>query len=261
MNNVIVPWLKNEVIERYGETWHTILALDPSKKRQLEQLKPTNKPVPLLSKSKLKGDWIVNPFTGHLIEKYEKTWWTIILIAKDKGAMIEKLEAQPLIEYQTPILSRVGKTKNIPVSRAGVILYTIKDNVIYFGLGVDKRYHELSDFGGGVKLNQNSLTEALRELCEESVGLYCHIKLTDITNAPMMYDKHNLILFLYVNEDPLTITEKFRVLKQGKQKLEIDDIDWMDEDDFRCAIKNNSKLIYITLRNFLNKNDQFYTQL
>src|SRR4029079_3399 len=258
---VVVPWLRNHVIEKYGEDWNTIISFDPNQRYWLEKLPLTNFSVKPLSTSKLNGDWIINPYTGNKIEKYENTWWNIILLAKDKGEMIERLEATPMVSYQTPIISRVGNIKNIPVTRAGVILYTVVDGDIYIGLGADAKYNELTDFGGGVRSNQNSFTEALRELCEESVGLYCNINKSDIINAPIMYDKHNLIIFLYVRDDPLLITERFRLLKKDKSNLEINDIDWMILNDFMYAIQNNSKLIYVVLRNFLVKNLGFYNYL
>ena len=110
--------------------------------------------------------------------------------------------------------------KNKP-QRGGIILYTIIDNQLFFGFGVDSVYNELTDFGGGIsyKRDYNCIEGALREFCEETEGLYCNIKKEDVMDAPAIIDKHNLIIFLYTDESPDEITFNFQ--NQNKQNTEV----------------------------------------
>jgi len=72
---------------------------------------------------------------------------------------------------------RREKTNLIPLdikfARAGIIPSAVIDGVRQYCLGVDTKYDELTDFGGGVKGGDSDwLYNAIRELREESHGVF-----------------------------------------------------------------------------------------
>lgn len=60
----------------------------------------------------------------------------------------------------------------LKVQRCGVIPYTIFNDKIYFLFGRDSKFNELSDFGGGIKKRENTLSGGVREFQEESNSLF-----------------------------------------------------------------------------------------
>lgn len=213
----------------------------------------------------LQSDIIVNPLTGKSIGKYDAVWWQIIRKSKNKAETEEYLENQPLVSVQTPILTRVKHLdlNNIKPTRAGVILYTIINNQLILGLGLDAQFKQLTDFSGGInKKDINVLTAALREFNEESLNLFGRIDTYDILDAPVLYDKHTLIIFYYVDEHPDDITIAFRKLKNNyKGNVEIDDIVWVTPEELLISIQLKLKHIYVRLLNFLAKAGDFYDDL
>lgn len=141
--------------------------------------------------------------------------------------------------------------------RAGVIIYTVVNGSIYFGLGLDSRTHDLTDFGGGVyyKLDTNAIRGALREFEEETLGIFDPISPTDITQCPVVYDNRNLIIFVHMNVDPETVcftfNEKFRKIvqasdegprKKRRSEPEVCGITWLTWEEFQDCINSRGKL-------------------
>lgn len=208
-------------------------------------------------------DKIINPITGKFIEKYERTWYYLIRKGYDEAF----LESLPVHQPVKPI---VTKAKNIDLlntrpSRGGVILYCIKANIMYFGFGVDTRYNELSDLSGGLKYkkDQNAIRGALRELKEESLELY-NMTESDVQESVTIYDKHNLIIFLKIYDDPIEITQKFQERYQTATNSEISAIVWLTQLDMKMVIKYSntpihpSIIMYERVRKLLDKADNFY---
>lgn len=63
-------------------------------------------------------------------------------------------------------------TPNKINKRAGVIVYTVHNNELYFLLGIDRRTREFTDFGGGCKQSETLLESAWREFGEESCDIF-----------------------------------------------------------------------------------------
>lgn len=61
---------------------------------------------------------------------------------------------------------------SIKVRRAGVIPYTVCNGRLFFLMGVDSQYNQVTDFGGGSKKDENALQTALREFNEETNGIF-----------------------------------------------------------------------------------------
>lgn len=94
-------------------------------------------------------------------------------------------------------------TKNY-FNRTGIILYYKKDNVINFIFGVDKKYGELTDFGG---TNDDPLEDfihsSIRELNEESMGIFNLTEKYELfkNSSVAVYDDSMIILFQEISLD------------------------------------------------------------
>lgn len=72
----------------------------------------------------------------------------------------------PKLKKLTPVIKTTVQNLNLDCvkpQRAGIILYTVVDGATYFGLGLDSRTHDLTDFAGGVmyKTDLNCVAGAL----------------------------------------------------------------------------------------------------
>ena len=141
---------------------------------------------------------------------------------------------------------------SIRTQRSGVIPYTIKDGIIYYLLAKHTIYKEYGDFGGGVKKFESSLAGSLRELSEESRGIFGNINPNSVVNniAILKDDKEfNMsILFMPVSHKWLKECDRFYTSKYCD---EISDILWIDSKGFEQMINNTSKY------NFWSKIRQF----
>lgn len=204
------------------------------------------------------SDQIVNPDTGRIIGKYDDAWWYLI---RSKRYGEDYLEALPTKINQPTILTTVDKLpQNWKPIRAGVILYTVIHDQLLFGFGLDATYNQLTDFAGGVKKGESAISAALKEFCEESL-IFCDINKKDIKTAPVLYDKHHLIIFLYTDLDPNDISTTFHQLSKNVKKLEVKDIVWITEDELKLSIQYKLQHVYARLRNFLSKAGNFYDYL
>ena len=235
--------LNNKPMEKYGDTWYYLIRNGYSE-NMLENL-------PIIDK-----EFVINPKTKQPIEKYGKTWYDLT----QQGYSKEKLNKLPLINNtnQVTYVHKLDLNLNKP-KRGGVILYTVINKQIFFGLGVDKKYNELTDFSGGIsRKDATAIDGALREFCEETEGLFS-IK-ENVMHSPVIVDKHNLIMFLYTDEHPDDITYNFQA-QEKTHKSEIKDIVWVTEQELKLAIQLNLPYIYSRLRNFLAKFGNFYDYL
>jgi len=70
----------------------------------------------------------------------------------------------------------------VAIWRSGVIPYVQIDGIVYYGFAHDTAYitrsdeniidYNLSDFGGGTEVGESAVLGAIREWCEESLGLF-----------------------------------------------------------------------------------------
>lgn len=139
------------------------------------------------------------------------------------------------------------------LSRAAVVPYTIRSGKIHFMMGIDKKYKDISDFGGGVKKNENPLNAALREFEEESIGIFPkdmysslvkkHTHIAAVAdNINTRYVKSMCCLFIPVDEEWIDKSlSKFnkRITNSthlSKCQMEIGDILWISEDNIHMEI-------------------------
>jgi len=154
-----------------------------------------------------------------------------------------------------------SKTK---VQRAGVILYTLYKENIYFMIGVDSRTHELTDFAGSVvyRTDKNCFGGAVREFEEETLSIFETITYNDVKECITVYDKDNLIIFIPISLDPDTVcrefNDRYREVIENKKCLdpEVCGLTWLDVDEFVHHIKTPG-VIYSRVQNLLMKAGDF----
>lgn len=145
--------------------------------------------------------------------------------------------------------------KSLKIARAGFILYTVHNQRLYIGLGVDAKNHELTDFAGHViyKIGESVVNGALRELKEETLGIFSPITSKDIENCLTIYDNNNLVIFMHININPEMVSEEFNEKYQlsADYKPEVCAITWLTLQEFDDAIKNDNGILYQRVQKFL----------
>lgn len=160
------------------------------------------------------------------------------------------------------------------IERSGVIVYTIYNNKYYFGLGIDHDSGDITDFGGGIKKKDHSLIDGtLRELAEESLGVFGRVTPNEIDECVCVYNQNTMVVFipLIVNKEKVMNVFKHR-LKYVKEP-EVDSIFWITKETFINLIygkkvydkyDNKQRLMYNRIRSvFINalKKKNFITYL
>lgn len=155
----------------------------------------------------------------------------------------------------------VMKDDTIRPQRGGVIMYGLFEGNTYFGLAKDSQYHELTDFGGGIKYkdDKNAVEGSLREFNEESLKIFEQITNIDIENNIAIYDSKNILIFLKIeNLDPYAINNKFdeRYAEHytiSTKEPEVCGIVWLNYKNFWDLIKTEKSnyQMYSRVKNFL----------
>jgi len=136
--------------------------------------------------------------------------------------------------------------------RAGVIMYTKINDLLYFGLGVDTLSGEYTDFGGGIsykdKNDKNVIEGALREYNEETLGIFGNLNYNDVVDCNVIYNYHNLILFRYVAVDFDNILLQFNIEYNNKIKQgilpEVCNIKWLTLKEFKDVVATRGKIFH-----------------
>jgi hypothetical protein len=199
---------------------------------------------------------------------------------EDSKYIVKQLGLQPLPGLQS--VNKVNtfnnyvykkKVKDINLTevrpqRAGVILYTKLNNVIYFGMGIDYQSGEYTDFGGGISYkegaDENVIVGALREFAEETLGIFGYVNPKDVEDCLTLYSNNNLIIFKQLPtttvEDMRTIVSLFEKEYQKVSQFttpEVANIVWLSQNDFKTLITQRGNLFY-RIQNFLQKAGNFY---
>lgn len=148
-------------------------------------------------------------------------------------------------------------------NRAGIIMYTVFENRTYFGLGLDSKSHDLTDFGGRViyKVDSNAINGALREFNEETLNIFNPLTLNDIKDCPVIYDNKNLIIFMYISLDPNIICHNFNnnykiFIKDHNYDPEVCGITWLTWEEFQNCI-NTKGILFSRVQKFLSNAHDF----
>lgn len=141
--------------------------------------------------------------------------------------------------------------------RAGVIPFTKVSGKVYFLLAVDFKTGDLSDFGGGCKKNETLISAAVRELNEESYGIFTNVSEQVLYNSfAIVNHKRNIaVFFMYIDSEWLTkAKEEYLIaILKNSDKFETRDIKWVSEDEFKNLIYS----AYVNLNSKYSKS-KFY---
>jgi len=144
----------------------------------------------------------------------------------------------------------------LKTNRSGVIVYTVYKNKTYFILGIDTKSGDITDFGGGVSFKkENVLDGGLRELAEESLGIFGKISADEIKNYLAVYDENNLIIFLRLNIDLVAKYHEFRERIKSVNNPEVKDLKFLDKQSFITLCnggKISNTIMYDRIRNLLS---------
>jgi hypothetical protein len=133
---------------------------------------------------------------------------------------------------------------NIHTARCGVIPFCIAQNSVHFLVGLDKRFSEVTDMGGCVKSNEKTLYGGLRELHEESRGVFDNIRIQDLEMQIALVDRNKRmsVIFLPVkyeckDEIIVNFTNNAKLVQgYGKKKRkafdELSDLMWVNDEVF-----------------------------
>lgn len=164
------------------------------------------------------------------------------------------------VEVSISTTHEVNTIRDVPV-RAGAIIYTKYHGITYFCLGIDTESGNLTDFGGGVKKGESIIEGGLRELEEESQGVFGHMVPDDIENTVTFHSYNMAITFIPLEVNPRSVTEMFKQKIKNKENPEVCDITWLNTEEFLESIHGRGKKLYIRVRKLLNKVTSTITEL
>lgn len=128
----------------------------------------------------------------------------------------------------------------------------------YFCLGIDTASGDLTDFAGGVKKDESVIEGGLRELAEESQGVFGDIDINSIGNSLCVYNKNILIMFIYKDVNIYDITNKFiertKTFNNRKysETLEVSHLCWLEREEFLDSINGKGRKMYTRIRRILS---------
>src|SRR3990167_5239470 len=129
--------------------------------------------------------------------------------------------------------------------RAGIIPIIDDDNDRYYVFGIDRKYDQLTDFGGGVSYRKdgNALNGARREFKEETLDSFPEIIDEDFRESTVSRDKNTLIIFLpFKNITIDEVTERFR--ENLTETSEVSNIVWLTSSQIKRELNTNTDKFY-----------------
>lgn len=164
------------------------------------------------------------------------------------------------IEVNVSLVRNLNIIKEISY-RSGAILYTQEKGETYFCLGVDTESGNLTDFGGGVKRGETIIEGGLRELEEESQGVFGKMGIEGVKDETVFHSYNMAIMFIKVNVDREKILESFKTKIRENPSPEVCDILWMSKSDLLESIHGRGKKLYIRVRKLLSRVTSTITEL
>lgn len=148
--------------------------------------------------------------------------------------------------------------KETPV-RSGAIIYTKENDKTYFCLGIDTQSGNLTDFGGGVKKGETIIEGGLRELEEESQGVFGTIDPSDIEDKITFHCYNMAIMFIPIEVTSTTLRTRDEIYTEFTKRIEgnvdpeVCDIVWLDTQEFMESIHGRGRKLYIRVRKLLSR--------
>jgi len=148
------------------------------------------------------------------------------------------------ITFKQPVRN-LNKKNTEDIVRAGIIPYRYSKNGLIFLMGVDKKFKEITDFGGGYnrKKDKNKVDTALREFKEETLGIFGEITREQIQDSLAIINNKNLIIFLHM---PILEKETIQLFEEKHKKVkysEIETLVWLNLEEFENLV-NEKHVIY-----------------
>ena len=159
------------------------------------------------------------------------------------------------MEVFTSALKNVKMIGDGPI-RSGAIIYTHFQGKTYFALGQDSVYGDLTDFSGGKKQGESIIEGGLRELEEESLGVFNKICVSDVKECMGFHTNNMLIMFIHIDVNMQRIVEDFDKKlgeREGTENLEVNQIVWLEKSDFLNSIEGKGRRLYSRVRRLLSK--------
>ena len=149
--------------------------------------------------------------------------------------------------------------------RGGCIPYLIAESDIYFCVGMDSKFKELTDFGGGISYKKNKdenfKNGALREFREETLGVFDSVDMSNIDNSVVVCSDSSSIIFIPVKVDMNKIVNEFNKRINKAKNSEISSIIWLDIKNFNEMLRDRDSNFYKVTRFTLLHSDDFYSLL
>lgn len=122
-----------------------------------------------------------------------------------------------------------------------------------FGFGIDSKFGTLTDFGGGIKykIDGNPVSAALRELKEESLGLFDFDK-ESIQDCCCIYNNQILIIFIPIILNPAVTNLFFNSLLSNAVNPEVSKLVWVNEKELIQKLKR-PYVIFEPVRSLINQ--------
>ncbi len=177
---------------------------------------------------------------------------------RDPFILITQKIDQPKVHVRSEPSIGIKRVKDIPQkdkiqSRAGVIVYTNNNGRIYFGLGIDTKYGAYADFSGGIKYSiEDTLTGAIREFNEESLGVFDEISKEQIENSLAIYSDTMMTILIYIRCNMSQISSQFENLVRDHDNPEMSSIVWMNKINLMNMVyAKDSNIMYYKLSDLL----------
>jgi len=175
----------------------------------------------------------------------------------------QNIKAKPFVKKRrfpvfTELVSRIDWSRFRP-KRAGIIPYTFHEGKIIFGMGIDHKFQELTDFGGGARYtkDKDAVVGALREFTEESLHVFGPLFPESIQNAIVSYTQVMAIFFVYINVNPRHASLLFQERVSTLDVPEVSSLAWLSLDEFKQALTtgrtSSGMQIYSCVRRMLKE--------
>lgn len=131
--------------------------------------------------------------------------------------------------------------KRFRPARAGVIVYTINKGVLTFGMGIDTKSGDITDFGGGVRYRKcrdsNAIVGALREFSEESLCVFGNYMPNQVQKCLTIYSSTMAIIFLHLNLNIEKANSLFDYRVSRVTNPEIKKLIWLTKDQLYSVLE------------------------
>ena len=167
--------------------------------------------------------------------------------------------------YVVEKTSKINCVKNvnwerIKPQRGGIIPYTIYEDEVYFGLGVDTQTGDMTDFGGGIRYKKDgdAVTGSLREFMEESLCVFGSYESDSVSNNIVVYNDTIMIVFIHFELNMEKINRIFDSRVKNSNFAEISSLIWLPKSIFISTITTGvltteffSRKLYFRVRKLL----------